>query len=57
MIEQAKGVLAERHGSSVDGAFGALREYARRRNLRLAELANAVVTGSEQVPPLPPASK
>jgi transcriptional regulator with GAF, ATPase, and Fis domain len=57
VIEQAKGVLAERHGSSVDGAFGALREYARRRNLRLTDLANAVVAGSEQVPPLPPATK
>ncbi|GAA3437426.1 GAF and ANTAR domain-containing protein [Kutzneria kofuensis] len=57
VIEQAKGVLAERHGSSVDRAFGALREYARRRNLRLSDLANAVVAGSEQVPPLPPATK
>jgi transcriptional regulator with GAF, ATPase, and Fis domain len=57
VIEQAKGVLAERHGSSVDRAFGALREYARRRNLRLNELASAVVTGSEQVPPLPATSK
>ena len=53
VIEQAKGMLAERHGSTVDGAFGALRAYARRRNLRLLELANAVLTGSEQVPPVP----
>ncbi|HYN93735.1 MAG TPA: GAF and ANTAR domain-containing protein [Pilimelia sp.] len=45
IIEQAKGVLAERLGADVGEAFRALRGYARRHNLRLAELAAAVIAG------------
>lgn len=41
-IEQAKGVLAERHGVSVDDAFGLLRGHARALGLRLTDVAEAV---------------
>ncbi len=45
VIEQAKGVLAERHGTSMDGAFAALRQHARNRNLKLTDVALAVAHG------------
>jgi GAF domain-containing protein len=44
-IEQAKGVLAERGNTSMDEAFGALRAHARRHNLKLTDVAVAVVRG------------
>lgn len=49
LIEQAKGVLAERFQLDVAAAFTVLRGEARRRNLRLSELAQAVVDGSELI--------
>jgi transcriptional regulator with GAF, ATPase, and Fis domain len=45
-IEQAKGVLAERRGITVDAAFDLLRAYARRRNLHLSDVARQVADGS-----------
>jgi transcriptional regulator with GAF, ATPase, and Fis domain len=48
MIEQAKGVLAERLHVTVDEAFRLLRQEARNRNRRLSELAQTVVDGSQQ---------
>ena len=42
-IEQAKGILSERHDVSVDRAFEALRTHARRRGERLTEVALDVV--------------
>lgn len=45
IIEQAKGVIAERQGLSVDEAFSWLRGHARNRNLRLAEVARRTVVG------------
>ena len=45
IIEQAKGVLAERSGLTMDTAFDRLRRYARNRNLRLSEVSRGVVTG------------
>ncbi len=43
VIEQAKGVLAERGRLSMDEAFDRLRRYARNNNLRLTDLAAKVV--------------
>ncbi|MEU7578123.1 ANTAR domain-containing protein [Streptomyces sp. NPDC041068] len=54
VIEQAKGVLAERWQCSVDQAFMALREYARARRLRLAEVARQVVAREKGVAELRP---
>jgi len=51
LIEQAKGVLAERLHLDMADAFTALRDRARSNNRRLSELAQAIVDGSEQIPP------
>jgi GAF domain-containing protein len=45
VIEQAKGILAERNGVDMNAAFDALRRHARQRNLKLTELARAIVRG------------
>jgi transcriptional regulator with GAF, ATPase, and Fis domain len=47
IIEQAKGKLAERLGVDMNQAFSLLRGHARSRNLRLSDLAQAVIDGSE----------
>ncbi|GAB0104163.1 GAF and ANTAR domain-containing protein [Nocardia sp. JMUB6875] len=49
IIEQAKGMLAERSGIDMDTAFGQLRGYARANNRRLTDLARAVVEGTAEV--------
>jgi AmiR/NasT family two-component response regulator len=41
-IEQAKGVLAERHQITVDQAFELLRTYSRNHNRLLSEVARDV---------------
>ncbi|MEH0935450.1 GAF and ANTAR domain-containing protein [Micromonospora psammae] len=51
LIEQAKGVLAERLQVDVSQAFAILRDGARSRNRRLSELSQAIVDGSEQFAP------
>jgi hypothetical protein len=51
LIEQAKGVLAERLRLDLDEAFVLLRRGARSGNRRLSELAQAIVDGTEQLPP------
>jgi hypothetical protein len=43
VLEQAKGFLAQRGSLDMDDAFSALRSYARENNLRLTDLARAVV--------------
>jgi AmiR/NasT family two-component response regulator len=50
LIEQAKGLLAERLQLSVAEGFTLLRSAARRSNRRLSDLAQALVDGSEQFP-------
>jgi hypothetical protein len=43
LIEQAKGAIAARLGTSPDRAFELLRGYARRENLTLAEVSNQAI--------------
>jgi AmiR/NasT family two-component response regulator len=50
VIEQAKGMIAQRQGIDVDTAFDRLREQARRDQVRLADLARAVVSGVADIP-------
>jgi transcriptional regulator with GAF, ATPase, and Fis domain len=45
IIEQAKGVLAERGGLDMDQAFGQLRAYSRNTNTGLARAARGLVDG------------
>jgi transcriptional regulator with GAF, ATPase, and Fis domain len=45
IIEQAKGVISERHNLDMDRSFELLRGTARTSNRRLSELARAVVEG------------
>lgn len=45
VIEQAKGVLAERLGLNMPAAFATLRSYARSHNTRVSELALSIVDG------------
>ena len=45
IIEQAKGVVAQRLGVGMDAAFDRLRRHARHNNLRLVEVARRTVTG------------
>ena len=46
VIEQAKGVVAERAGVDLAEAFSRLRAYARSSNLRLTDVAQAAVAGT-----------
>ncbi len=46
LLEQAKGKLAERTGLQMDHAFQVLRDYARKNNRRLSEVAAQIVDGS-----------
>lgn len=46
VIEQAKGMIAERQQVPVEQAFARLRNHARHHNLRLADLARDTVAGS-----------
>jgi GAF domain-containing protein len=46
LIEQAKGIVAERNQVSIDTAFTQLRAYARSNNRLLSRTANEVIDGS-----------
>ena len=52
MIEQAKGILAERAGLDMNDAFSWLRNHARNHSLLLIDVAQSVIDGS--VAPDPP---
>jgi GAF domain-containing protein len=45
VIEQAKGILAERANISIDSAFARLRAHARARNRRISDVADEVIDG------------
>jgi hypothetical protein len=53
VIEQAKGVIAEREQVDMEQAFAALRGHARHNNLRLADVAAGVVAGTLATSTLP----
>jgi len=57
LIEQAKGILAERLHLDVADAFALLRSGARNHNRRLSDLARAIVEGTEQILPAPKPSR
>lgn len=46
LIQQAKGVLAERHQIAVSDAFNVLRNHSRSNNRKLADIASEVVAGA-----------
>ncbi|MET0233291.1 MAG: GAF and ANTAR domain-containing protein [Kibdelosporangium sp.] len=46
VIEQAKGLVAERLGIDMVTAFTALRDWARRNNVKLSEAAGSVIKGT-----------
>ena len=50
IIEQAKGVLAERLQVTPDEAFVTLRRYARNHNHPLTELSREVIRGTVRIP-------
>jgi len=54
VIEQAKGVVAERQGLDMDQAFATLRNHARNHNRRLVDVATDVIAGSLAPPGLDP---
>ena len=46
VLEQAKGMVAERLDLDMEASFAALRGHARNNNLRLVDVAEAVISGS-----------
>jgi hypothetical protein len=46
MIEQAKGILAERSGLDMEGAFAWLRKQARDHNQLLVDVAESIIEGN-----------
>jgi GAF domain-containing protein len=46
VIEQSKGVLAERSSLSMEAAFSSLRTHARNSNLKLVDVAQGVIDGT-----------
>ncbi|MGZ0153573.1 GAF and ANTAR domain-containing protein [Kribbella sp. WER1] len=53
LIEQAKGLLAERLGVSLEESFTVLRQHARRNGRRLVDVATEVLNGSLALPAKP----
>lgn len=46
LLEQAKGVLAERTGLPMDQAFQLMRSHARNQGRRLGDIATEIIDGS-----------
>lgn len=49
VIEEAKGILEERHQLDSQAALDRLRDYAQPRNQRLSEIAREIITGDLDV--------
>jgi hypothetical protein len=54
VIEQAKGVLAERFGLDIPGSFRLLRDSARSNRMSIHRLAETVVASRETPPEITP---
>ncbi len=58
VVEQAKGIIAEREGLDLESSFRLLRNHARNHNLRLADVAISITTGTatasvlDRLPPI-----
>jgi GAF domain-containing protein len=52
VIEQAKGIIAQARAITVDEAFALMRDYARRNNRRLGDVAHAVIDDLSTIPDL-----
>jgi GAF domain-containing protein len=50
LIEQAKGVVAERAGIGMEAAFARMRNHARSHHLKLADFAQDVINGTVPIP-------
>ncbi len=46
LIEQAKGVLAERTGVDIEQGFSTMRNHARNHNLKLVDVARHIIDGT-----------
>ena len=46
ILEQAKGIVAERLGLDMERSFATLRNHARSNNLRLGDVARSIIDGS-----------
>ena len=49
VVEQAKGIVAERLQVGMDEAFDLIRSFARAQRRRLSEVAESVIAGSLKV--------
>ena len=56
VIEQAKGMVAEREDLNMEQSFARMRMHARNHNLRLADVAQAVIAGTLAAAALDPLS-
>ena len=54
VIEQAKGVLAERAGITMEASFSRIRNHARNHNRKLVDVAEGVIDGTLSVTELEP---
>ncbi|GIE94901.1 ANTAR domain-containing protein [Paractinoplanes rishiriensis] len=52
IIEQAKGIVAQARGVSPEEAFVLIRDFSRRNNRRLGEVADTIVTALPGLPDL-----
>jgi GAF domain-containing protein len=57
VIEQAKGMVAERAQLNMEQSFSRMRSHARNHNLRLADLAASIIEGTTPATSLDPLSR